>query len=203
MATAQQSPHTFTPYRRDAFSHSEQCDSYAALDAGNARGFCDLQNNTALDIIQVDTFTPGWYCHFKPIRQLVGLFKHKNCRCWCHQAVQLYTSSEPEYDLTPPPEYLSSADRAFTLDEPVYVRVGFSEIDAVAEPLELGDSEVDGVEAGEFLRVVDASTPEGIDGVRTSIPSNKAGFANWSAVELKTGKCELCGDKLADCECVE
>lgn len=114
--------------------------------------------------------------------------------------------------MTPPPEYLSSADRAFALDEPAHVRVGFSrlidggeEFAAYTEHSYL-DTFVaaDGITGG--LVVLDSGLNEIAARPGSDIhegPTNKAGFSKWSRKELTSGKCDTCGDKLADCGCVE
>ena len=75
-----------------------------------------------------DLFSHSVQCDdfLSTISPKVGGVEHIKCRCWCHNALDLFATSEPEYDLTPPPEYANSADAAFALDEPVHVKVGFS-----------------------------------------------------------------------------
>lgn len=179
-------------YRRDAFSHSEQCNTFYSFTASGGRGFCGLPN------IWIDLFD------LPPVRQLVNVFKHDKCRCWCHNAEHLFTSPEPEYDFTPPPEYLSSADRAFVLDEPAHVRVGFSEFSVVPIESALGETDTDDADFSVTLEW-DANSGAGLvpAGQLAQPVASRTGFANWSREELQIGKCGTCGDKLADCECVE
>lgn len=162
---------------RDAFSHSEQCDKFSSV-----------------------------------ISLQIGGVEHSGCQCWCHNAQHLFATPEPEYDFSPPPEYLSSADRAFILDEPAHVRVGFSQITNVPSA-----ADIEALEAGPIIRTSnrEVGLARETNQVQTSPfgqlpgidiyegPANKAGFSKWSRKELTLGKCETCGDKLADCECVE
>lgn len=119
-----------------------------------------------------------------------GGIQHIKCRCWCHSTQNLFDSPEPEYDFTPPPEYLSSADRAFALDEPAHVRVGFS-LDSPT------------VTSTDCRTIVDKGAVV-LDSRLNEIEARLViQFPGRSPLELASGKCDNCGDKLADCECVE
>lgn len=168
----------------DAFSHSEQCDQFFSGPA---------------------VTHPGTGCLVSGFEQ-----KHEKCRCWCHNAEYLFSSPEPEYDFSPPPEYLSSADRAFFTDEPAHVRVGFSYTGDLAfsnsafSNSAFGDSvatDRGAVVLDSRLNEIEARPTGSVD-IHEG-PANKAGFSKWSRGELASGKCDICSDKLADCECVE
>lgn len=158
----------------DAFSHSIQCDEFLSIPS-----------------------------------PLIGGVVHVKCQCWCHNTEYLFSSPEPEYDLSPPPEYANSADLAFVLDEPAHVRVGFSSASLAFSDSVFSDSvfseraatDRGAVVLDSRLNEIEARPIGSID-IFTG-PANKAGFTNWSRQELRSGKCETCGDALADCECVE
>lgn len=143
---------------QDAFSHSEQCDSFFSIPS-----------------------------------PIVGGVPHKACRCWCHGSVDLYATPDgPEIDLTPPPEYLTSADRPFLNVEPAHVRD--------AGRIALTEPEPEPGIPAYATSYLNAVT----DAVATIAPPvSRTGYSAWSRDELVIGKCNNCGDPLAACECVE
>lgn len=145
----------YGPNRRDAFSHSGQCD---ALFSGPA------------------ITHPG-------TGKLVTGFEqsHTACRCWCHNAEHLFESAEPEWDLTPPPEYATSADLAFA-----GTGARFGSADTMNHK-----SPRPGLE------------PQPIFDEPQIDPQLGAQCAGRSRKELQSGKCDTCGDPLTKCECVE
>lgn len=188
MAIAQQSPHrSFN--RRDAFSHSEQCDAVFSLSPGASKRSCGL----APTVVNFDLLAI-------PQAFTVDLFKHRNCHCWCHTALNLF---DPNAEYTLPEEYITSADRAFMTESEEFSAVTVTQ-DGQCDPF----GETDRCYDAEY----DADSARGVNGidaepvlVRTPAPiiASKTGFSNWSRDELRRGKCFNCNDKLADCECVE
>ena len=189
MATAQKSPRSFN--RRDSFSHSEQCDKFHSLTVSGGRKFCGLS------VSWTDLFDRP------PIKQLTDLFKHKSCRCWCHGAVNLF---DPSADYALPEEYITSADRAFMLDETARDSVEFEKFGVVmdSEP-GLGEPDSYGAETVSSLEWLDTGPGAELMELEplTQPTASRTGFTDWSREELQRGKCLVCGDKLADCECVE
>lgn len=140
--------------RRDAFSHSAQCDAFLSV-----------------------------------ISSLPGGVAHTGCRCWCHSAQNLFNSPEPEYDLTPPPEYATSADRAFQTSN------------AALQGVRSADAER---QLYDPVILLEPDRYTELPGGDYALQHNYAGqFPNRSRKELATGKCDTCGDALAKCECVE
>ena len=109
-----------------------------------------------------------------------GGVKHVSCACWCHSLQTLYASQEPEYDLSPPPEYATSAD---IYREPYNEMV--STIPTSLENLPAIYSDND---------LLQDTNP---------ILSSPIKYPNRSRQELTTNKCSTCGDTLSACECVE
>lgn len=188
MATAQQSPR-FTSFNyRDAFSHSETCDAILSLGPGSAKRFCGLAYTIGIDSVDLPAIPQSF---------TVDLFKHKGCRCWCHTAGEyLY---DPTADSALPEEYLTSADRAFILDEPAGVKIEFQEFSVPGA--QLPETEPDLGEFGFDYAEDDAGGP--VRGMLAGPVASRTGFVGWSREELQRGKCGNCGDRLADCECVE
>ncbi len=183
MATAQQSPRFSSFNYRDAFSHSEQCDSVLSLTPAGGRKFCSER------VTWVDRF--DWTA---PVKQLTDLFKHKNCRCWCHGALDNLIDPNADYAL--PEEYITSADRAFMLDEAAGVGVELTEFGAV--PRTEAEDQGYGV-------TLDPDSAEWIfePEAEPVLIASRTGFSNWAPDEFRRGKCSNCGDRFADCECVE
>ena len=113
----------------------------------------------------------------------IGGVEHVRCLCWCHRAITLYGQPEPEYDLSPPPEYANSADLAFLETEPA--RMG--------KPVTLSDCEI-------FASDSAAMEQPLYDPI---LPLQSDRFPSRSHQELAKGKCDTCGDALVACECVE
>lgn len=141
---------------------------------------------------QRDAFSHSLQCDgfLSTLSDIIGGVAHVKCQCWCHNAQHLFATPEPEYDLTPPPEYASSADLAFVLDEPAHVRVGCSNVQPEIIAAELG--------AIESAVVLDSR----LNKIEACLYSSEQ-FPNRSPQELTSGKCDTCGDTLKDCECVE
>lgn len=139
-----------------------------------------------------DAFSHSEQCDqfFSVVSAIPGGVPHVRCRCWCHSAQHLWDTPEPELDYTPPPEYLTSADRAF--------------ID-IAKPAVSHDREIelDEPEPDEYMP--DSYVDEPVDPATATggpVPVSRTGYAGWSQTELRAGKCGNCGDSLTDCECV-
>lgn len=165
MATAQQSPR-FTSFNyRDAFSHSEACDTILSLGPGSARRFCGLAHTIGTDSADLPAIPQAF---------TVDLFKHKGCRCWCHTAGEyLY---DPTADSALPEEYLTSADRAFMLDEPAGVKINFQEFSVPGAQLPEVELEPD---LGEFGFDYAEDDAGGLAWTGSPLAS-RTGFVDWS-----------------------
>ena len=161
---------------RHVFSHSEQCDklfSGPVITHPGLSSFSVLTPNTPFAVL----------ANIPSAKQ-----EHTHCRCWCHNAQSLFATPEPEYDLTPPPEYENSADRAFTgiitTGEEFAAYSENSYLDTIVKPSP------------------SLSTSSGND---VTLPVSE--HAGSSVTEPKLyesiGKCDTCGDFLTVCECVE
>lgn len=132
----------------------------------------------------VFSHSPGCDEFFSQRSSEPGGVAHKACLCWCHNAGEtLYLSEAPEYDLTPPPEYATSADRLIE-SEPEYVR---------ATPVE----SVSAMSADSD--VFTDQDAESFDAFETTA----AKYPGRSREEIARNRCDTCGDSLAKCECVE
>ncbi len=135
---------------------------------------------------------------FSIVSPLLGGVPHMQCACWCHGALTLFAGADgPEYDLTPPPEYATSADLAFvaaqTSGAEIYETQSAGSVVAERQLYDL----VTLLEPDHLYNDL-ANSYES-----TTAQALAAKHTNRSPRELASNKCDTCGDKLADCECVE
>ncbi len=172
---------------RRYYSHRITKRERAAVDTLYApRRFRENERNAFSHSQQCDQF-------FSAISKEPGGVAHQSCRCWCHGATNLHASAEPEYDFTPPPEYANSADLAFanvvTTGKEFAAYSEKSYLDTLVEPPP--------------FELFETFAPEYESDSGYTSQLNADQFPNRSRRELSLNKCDTCGDKLADCECVE
>lgn len=157
--------------------------------ATTSRRFRENERNAFSHSIECDTF-------FSVINKEPGGILHTSCKCWCHGAANFRASAEPEYDFTPPPEYINSADLAFT-GEQVDVGTTHSMLDLNQTAAGPGSSV--------FNDFAPEWEPDSSDFNTQPTPSEASAtqFPNRSRRELSVNKCDTCGDTLTACECVE
>ena len=189
------------------------------------RVFTQNERNAFSHSIQCDQF-------FSVKSNTIGGVEHLKCLCWCHRALTLYGQPEPEYDLTPPPEYANSADLAFieglsSSDRQHPANTGavvldsrLNEIEARRigpESLAEGSKEAGGVSlvAASFASLAPEFEMFDADLQSVGFPVTEPEpydpipllqsdrFPNRSRQELAKGKCDTCGDALTACECTE
>lgn len=130
---------------------------------------------------------------------LPGGVEHRGCLCWCHgDTGPLFTDATgPEYDLTPPPEYATSADvygenenDNTTKEDSDPFSDNSNNSAYISNPCSYSDYSFSHMAKGETER---AATEK----------DSAAQNGNRSREELQRDRCDTCGDSLKVCECVE